>query len=107
MFYYYVIIEGRFDNIGVEMVKEFVLVGIFVMLILDLGVVYMMEMVDMVLVGVDGVVESGGIINMFGIYQIVLVVYSLKKFVYVVVESYKVIIVFVYLFFFISCQFGY
>lgn len=77
------------------MVKEFVLVGIFVILVLDVGVVYMMEIIDMVLVGVDGVVESGGIINMFGIYQIVLIVCSLKKFVYVVVESYKVIIIFI------------
>ncbi|KNA20856.1 hypothetical protein SOVF_048580 [Spinacia oleracea] len=48
--------------------------------------------VDMVFVGADGVVESGGIINMMGTYQIALVAHSLNKPVYVAAESYKVFI---------------
>jgi len=43
-----------------------------------------------VLVGADGVVESGGIINMMGTYQIALVAKSMNKPVYVAAESYKV-----------------
>ena len=44
----------------------------------------------MVLVGADGVVESGGIINMMGTYQTALVAHSMNKPVYVAAESYKV-----------------
>lgn len=72
------------------MAKELVLAGIPVTLILDSGVAYMMETVDMVLVGAEGVVESGGIINMLGTYQTALVASSMKKPVYVAAESYKV-----------------
>lgn len=49
-----------------------------------------MDEVDMVFVGADGVVESGGIINMMGTYQISLVAKSMSKPVYVAAESYKV-----------------
>jgi len=44
----------------------------------------------MVFVGADGVVESGGIINMMGTYQIAMVAKSMNKPVYVAAESYKV-----------------
>ena len=44
----------------------------------------------MVFVGADGVVESGGIINMMGTYQTALVAKSMDKPVYVAAESYKV-----------------
>lgn len=49
-----------------------------------------MDEVDMVFVGADGVVESGGIINMMGTYHIALVAHSMNKPVYVAAESYKV-----------------
>lgn len=68
IFLFVVFIEGRFDNIGVKVVIELLVVGILVILILDFGVGYMMEKVDMLLVGVEGVVESGGIINYIGIF---------------------------------------
>lgn len=66
--------------------------GIPVTLILDSGVAYMMEKVDMLLVGAEGVVESGGIINYLGTYQAALVARSLGKPVYVAAESYKVML---------------
>lgn len=44
----------------------------------------------MVFVGDDGVVESGGIINMMGTYQIALVAKTMDKTVCVAAESYKV-----------------
>ncbi|CAK9268401.1 unnamed protein product [Sphagnum jensenii] len=81
--------EGRPDNTGAEVAKELLSVGIPVTLILDSGVAYMMEKVDMVLVGAEGVVESGGIINMLGTYQAALVARTMNKPVYVAAESYK------------------
>lgn len=59
-------------------------------LILDTGVAYVMERVDMVLCGAEGVVESGGIINNLGTYQIAVVARAFHKPVYVAAESYKV-----------------
>lgn len=44
----------------------------------------------MVLAGADGAVESGGIINMMGTYQIALVAKSMNKPFCVAAESYKV-----------------
>ncbi len=82
--------EGRPDNTGAEVARELLSVGIPVTLILDSGVAYMMEKVDMVLVGAEGVVESGGIINMLGTYQAALVARTMNKPVYVAAESYKV-----------------
>lgn len=73
------------------MAKELENVGIPVTLIPDAGVAYMMEKVHMVLVGAEGVVESGGIINMLGTYQTALVARSMDKPVYVAAESFKVL----------------
>jgi translation initiation factor 2B subunit (eIF-2B alpha/beta/delta family) len=61
-----------------------------VKLLIDSAAAYSMDEVDMVFVGADGVVESGGIINMMGTYQIALVAHSMNKPVYVAAESYKV-----------------
>lgn len=44
--------------------RELIDAGIPVTLILDSAVAFAMERVDMVLVGAEGVVESGGIINL-------------------------------------------
>jgi len=68
-----------------------------VKLVIDSAVAYTMDEVDMVLVGADGVVESGGIINMMGTYQIALVAKSMNKPVYVAAESYKVHLTIYYL----------
>ncbi|KAI4297437.1 hypothetical protein L6164_037328 [Bauhinia variegata] len=46
--------------------------------------------VGMVFVGADDVVQSGGIINSMGTYQITLVAHNMDKPIYVAVESYKV-----------------
>ncbi len=45
--------------------------------------------VDMVLVGAEGVVENGGVINKLGTYQIALCASALGKPFYVAAESYK------------------
>ncbi|ESQ27957.1 hypothetical protein EUTSA_v10018714mg [Eutrema salsugineum] len=81
--------EGRPDGTGVLLSSELSKLDIPVKLLLDSAVAYSMDEVDMVFVGADGVVESGGIINMMGTYQIALVAHSMNKPVYVAAESYK------------------
>ena len=46
--------------------------------------------VDMVLVGAEGVVESGGVINKLGTYQAALAAHAHNTPFYVAAESYKV-----------------
>eukprot|EP00667_Euglena_gracilis_P013220 EG_transcript_13617 len=55
----------------------------------DSTVAAIMSDVDFVLIGAEGVVESGGIINTIGTYQVAVVAKALGKPVYVAVESYK------------------
>lgn len=81
--------EGRPDNTGPKVAKELLAFGIPVTLILDSAVGYVMEKVDMLLIGAEGVVESGGIINYLGTFQAALVARSMNKPVYVAAESYK------------------
>ncbi|KAL6842093.1 hypothetical protein ACP4OV_028072 [Aristida adscensionis] len=81
--------EGRPDRTGLRMSNELAVLGIPVKVLIDSAVAYSMDEIDMVFVGADGVVESGGIINMMGTYQIALVAHSMNKPVYVAAESYK------------------
>lgn len=48
-----------------------------------------MSSVDMVLVGAEGLVENGGIINRIGTYQLAIVAAAHKKPLYVAAESHK------------------
>ncbi|KAM0953005.1 putative nagB/RpiA transferase, translation initiation factor eIF-2B subunit alpha [Dioscorea sansibarensis] len=81
--------EGRPDRTGLRLSNELAALGIPVKLLIDSAVAYTMDEVDMIFVGADGVVESGGILNMMGTYQIALVAHSMNKPVYVAAESYK------------------
>ncbi|CAN6929057.1 unnamed protein product [Brassica oleracea var. botrytis] len=81
--------EGRPDKTGVLLAKELAKLDVPVKLLIDSAVAYCMDEVDMVFVGADGVVESGGVINMMGTYQIAIVAHSMNKPVYVAAESYK------------------
>lgn len=63
--------------------------GIECTLILDSAIGYVMETVDMVFVGAEGVVESGGIINRVGTFTMAMCAREMKKPVYVLVESFK------------------
>eukprot|EP00163_Fabomonas_tropica_P012014 TRINITY_DN2308_c0_g1_i5.p2 TRINITY_DN2308_c0_g1~~TRINITY_DN2308_c0_g1_i5.p2 ORF type:complete len:152 (+),score=37.71 TRINITY_DN2308_c0_g1_i5:754-1209(+) len=77
------------DQAGQVTVKHLVEAGIPVTVVLDAGVARVMEKVDLVIVGAEGVVENGGIINKIGTYQVTMAANSLKKRVYVVAESFK------------------
>jgi translation initiation factor eIF-2B subunit alpha len=57
--------------------------------ILDAAMGLIMERVDFVLLGAEGVVESGGIINKVGTAALCLCAKMLNKPVYVAVESFK------------------
>ncbi|XP_057981942.1 uncharacterized protein LOC131167132 [Malania oleifera] len=81
--------EGRPDRTGLRLSNELAKLDVPVKLLIDSAVAYSMGEVDMVFVGADGVVESGGVINMMGTYQIALVAHSMNKPVYVAAESYK------------------
>ncbi|XP_002739896.1 translation initiation factor eIF2B subunit alpha-like [Saccoglossus kowalevskii] len=77
------------DKSGLKMANDLREVGIPVTVILDAAAGYVMEKVDMVLVGAEGVVESGGIINKVGTYQIAICTKAANKPLYVVAESFK------------------
>jgi len=57
--------------------------------ILDSAVGYIMERVDMILLGAEAVVESGGIINKIGSFQLAVMAKAMNKPVYAAAESYK------------------
>lgn len=77
------------DNSGTQMCQELEAANIPCTLILDSAVGYVMEQVDMVMVGAEGVVESGGIINKVGSYTMAMCSKELKKPFYVLTESFK------------------
>ena len=63
--------------------------GISCIVVLDSAVGYIMERVNMVLLGAEAVVESGGIINKVGSFQLAVVAKAMNKPVYVAAESFK------------------
>ncbi|XP_072756679.1 translation initiation factor eIF2B subunit alpha [Anoplolepis gracilipes] len=77
------------DNIGEEMCQSLTKLGISCTVILDSAVGYVMEQVDMVMVGAEGVAESGGVINKIGTYTMAICAKEVKKPFYVLTESFK------------------
>lgn len=57
--------------------------------ILDSGVAFIMDRVDIVIVGASGITENGGVISKLGTYQIALCAKALGKPFYVAAESFK------------------
>jgi len=83
------ITESMPNKSGELMRKELADLGIPSTVILDSAVGYIMERVDMVLVGAEKVVESGGLINKIGTYQLAVMAKAMNKPVYAVAESFK------------------
>ncbi|XP_066997961.1 translation initiation factor eIF2B subunit alpha [Anabrus simplex] len=77
------------DSSGIEMCKQLEKANISCTLILDSAIGYVMEQVDLVMVGAEGVVESGGIVNKVGSYTVALCAREMKKPFYVLTESFK------------------
>lgn len=77
------------DESGVEMVRELRSLNIPCTLIVDSAVAYVMESVDTVMVGAEGVMESGGIVNKLGTLTMAVCAKEMHKPVYVLTESFK------------------
>lgn len=77
------------DDTGVQMFEDLQAVGIECTLILDSSIGYIMENIDIVLCGAEGVVESGGIVNKIGTFTMAVCAREMKKPVYVLTESFK------------------
>ncbi|XP_053509991.1 translation initiation factor eIF-2B subunit alpha [Ictalurus furcatus] len=81
--------ESQPDSSGQHMAEKLRRLSIPVTIVLDAAVGYIMEKVDLVIVGAEGVVESGGIINKIGTYQMAVCSKAHNKPFYVVAESFK------------------
>lgn len=81
--------ESNPDKSGHKMVKDLTDVGIPAILVLDSAVGYIMEKIDFAMVGAEGVMESGGIINKIGTFTMAVCAKYLNKPVYVLAESFK------------------
>lgn len=55
----------------------------------DAAIGYVMETVDMVIVGAEGVVENGGVVNLMGTFTVAMVAKEMHVPFYVAAESYK------------------
>ncbi|KAE8216214.1 hypothetical protein CF327_g559 [Tilletia walkeri] len=81
--------ESRPHGLGLRTYDELTAAGIPCTVILDSAVAYAMARVDLVLVGAEGIVESGGVINALGTYQMALVAKHAHRPFYACAESYK------------------
>uniref|UniRef100_A0AAQ6AQT5 Translation initiation factor eIF2B subunit alpha n=1 Tax=Amphiprion ocellaris TaxID=80972 RepID=A0AAQ6AQT5_AMPOC len=81
--------ESQPDAAGRQMAEALRKLNVPVTVVLDAAVGYVLEKVDLVIVGAEGVVESGGIINKIGTYQLALCSKAHNKPFYVVAESFK------------------
>jgi len=82
-------LEGRPDAAGVKAAKFYAEAGIPTTVVLDSAMGYIMESVDMVLMGAEGVVENGGIVNKLGTYGLAICAKEHGTPFYVAAESYK------------------
>ena len=88
-----IVTEGRPKCDGAEVASIFTAAGIPTTLILDSNVAMCMNSVDykidLCLVGAEGVIENGGIVNKVGTYQIAIIAKAHQIPFYVAAESYK------------------
>ncbi|XP_059532480.1 translation initiation factor eIF-2B subunit alpha isoform X3 [Myotis daubentonii] len=83
------ITESQPDLSGKKMAKALCHLNVPVTVVLDAAVGYIMEKVDLVIVGAEGVVENGGVINKIGTNQMAVCAQAQNKPFYVVAESFK------------------
>lgn len=81
--------ESQPDESGRQMHEALRKEGIKSTMILDSAVGYLMERIDMVLVGAEGVMETGGIINKIGTLNIAICAKTMNKAFFVMAESIK------------------
>ncbi|RHX97608.1 hypothetical protein DYB37_006898 [Aphanomyces astaci] len=84
-----VVTEGRPNGAGYKTAELLSNAGIPTTVIVDAAMGYYMERVSMVIVGAEGVVENGGIVNKVGTFSCAMIAHAMKKPFYVAAESYK------------------
>ena len=84
-----IVLEGRPDASGAKAAKLYSQAGIPCKVVLDAAVGHIMESVDLVIVGAEGVVENGGIVNKIGTFNMAIAAKEMGKPFYVAAESYK------------------
>ena len=83
------VLEGRPDAGGARSARSYADAGIPTTVVLDSAMGYVMERVDMVLVGAEGGVENGGTVNKVGTFALGVVAREMGVPMYVAAESYK------------------
>lgn len=83
------VLEGRPDAAGAKSARTYEKNGIPTTVVLDSAMGYVMERVDMVIVGAEGVVENGGVVNKVGSFALGVMAKELGVPFYVAAESYK------------------
>lgn len=86
--------ESQPDSSGLQMVRDLSNSGLNVILILDAQVSSIINEVDLVILGAEGVAGTGGVINKIGTCNVAALAHFKNKPVYVVVESFKFVKVF-------------
>ncbi|KAG9010703.1 translation initiation factor eIF-2B subunit alpha [Tulasnella sp. JGI-2019a] len=81
--------EARPRGLGMKTYDELTAAGIPCTVVLDSAVAYCMDEVDLVLVGSEAVVESGGLINAVGTLSMAIIAKAANKPFYALAESYK------------------
>jgi translation initiation factor eIF-2B subunit alpha len=84
-----IVLEGRPECGGLRAAQLFAAAGIPATVVLDAAMGHFMERADLVVVGAEGVVENGGVVNKVGTYALALAANALGTPVYVAAESYK------------------
>ncbi|UZJ52137.1 hypothetical protein CBS101457_001457 [Exobasidium rhododendri] len=86
--------ESRPGGLGLKTYRELTAAGIPTTVICDSAAAYVGEKIDFVLVGAEGVCESGGILNAVGTLGLALVAKSYGKPFFAAAESYKFLRIF-------------
>lgn len=83
------VLEGRPDAGGAKSAKTYANAGIPTTVVLDSAMGYIMERIDLVICGAEGVVENGGTVNKVGTFALGVMAKELGVPLYVAAESYK------------------
>ncbi|GMH53954.1 hypothetical protein TrVE_jg10190 [Triparma verrucosa] len=84
-----IVLEGRPEGGGARAAAVYSEANIPVTVVLDSAMGYAMEKADLVIVGAEGVVENGGVVNKIGTYALGITAKALNTPFYVAAESYK------------------
>lgn len=88
------ITESRPNGAGLKSKQVLEHHGIPCCMLLDVAVGYVMQKVDIVLVGAEGIVENGGLINQIGTLNVATIAKAANKPFYCLVESHKFVRIF-------------